>query len=412
MDRRDFLKTNAVAAVALLGAGKIPSVQAKENKISTRTLNEKNVSLLGFGCMRLPMKNGEIDTELTADLFDYAIRHGVNYFDTAWPYLGGKSETVVGEILKKYPRDSFYLADKCPTWLIESESDVERIFNEQLKKCQTGYFDYYLIHALDASRWETAKKYNIYETLAKLKEQGKIKNIGFSFHDTPDVLEEIINAHPWDFCQLQINYIDWTLQDAKRQYELAADKNIPVVVMEPLRGGNLATLSPQAVNILKQADKDASPAAWGLRYVASLPNVLTVLSGMNVMAHLKENVAALTDFKPLNDSERAVLDKARGVYMGEGLIPCTECRYCKDCPLGINIAGFFAAFNAHAVAKEKRKAHTFLNQWKFAKSQGETPDKCISCGLCEQHCPQHIEIREKLKEVQALYEKLSKDKTV
>ena len=199
MDRRDFLKTNAVAAVALLGAGKIPSVQAKENKISTRTLNEKNVSLLGFGCMRLPMKNGEIDTELTADLFDYAIRRGVNYFDTAWPYLGGKSETVVGEILKKYPRDSFYLADKCPTWLIESESDVERIFNEQLKKCQTDYFDYYLIHALDASRWETAKKYNIYETLAKLKEQGKIKNIGFSFHDTPDVLEEIINAHPWDF---------------------------------------------------------------------------------------------------------------------------------------------------------------------------------------------------------------------
>lgn len=192
MDRREFLKTNATLAAAAAVIGTLPSLPAaaQERNVTTRNHNQKQISLLGFGCMRLPMKNGEVDMELTGELFDYAVRHGVNYFDTAWPYLGGKSETATGALLKKYPRDSFYLADKCPTWLIESPDDVDRIFDEQLKKCQTDYFDYYLVHSLDEARYANAVKHDVYGRLLKKKEEGKIKNLGFSFHDTPDVLEK------------------------------------------------------------------------------------------------------------------------------------------------------------------------------------------------------------------------------
>ncbi|MBQ8347226.1 MAG: aldo/keto reductase [Alphaproteobacteria bacterium] len=357
--------------------------------------------------MRLPMKNGEVDMELTGELFDYAVRHGVNYFDTAWPYLGGKSETATGALLKKYPRDSFYLADKCPTWLIESPDDVDRIFDEQLKKCQTDYFDYYLVHSLDEARYANAVKHDVYGRLLKKKEEGKIKNLGFSFHDTPDVLEKILNNHKWDFVQLQINYVDWTLQNAKRQYELAVQHDLPVIVMEPLRGGNLAVLNENAVKVLKTADPNATAAAWGLRYVASLPNVLTVLSGMNVMDHLKDNISALTDFRPLTDKERETLERARQIYMSAGAIPCTGCDYCKDCPMGIPISAMFAAYNTYKTTDEGRKNLVFTRNYKLATPTGNTPDKCIECGLCEQHCPQHLPIREKLKEIAALYKETS-----
>lgn len=409
MNRREFLKTNATLAAAAAVIGTLPSLPAaaQERNVTTRNHNQKQISLLGFGCMRLPMKNGEVDMELTGELFDYAVRHGVNYFDTAWPYLGGKSETATGALLKKYPRDSFYLADKCPTWLIESPDDVDRIFDEQLKKCQTDYFDYYLVHSLDEARYANAVKHDVYGRLLKKKEEGKIKNLGFSFHDTPDVLEKILNNHKWDFVQLQINYVDWTLQNAKRQYELAVQHNLPVIVMEPLRGGNLAVLNENAVKVLKTADPNATAAAWGLRYVASLPNVLTVLSGMNVMDHLKDNINALTDFRPLTDKERETLERARQIYMSAGAIPCTGCDYCKDCPMGIPISAMFAAYNTYKTTDEGRKGLVFTRNYKLATPTGNTPDKCIECGLCEQHCPQHLPIREKLKEIAALYKETS-----
>ena len=408
MDRREFLKTNAKLAAAAAIAGALPSLpaSAQEQKVSTRDHNKKPVSLLGFGCMRLPMKDGEVDMELTEQLFDYAIRHGVNYFDTAWPYLGGKSETATGTLLKKYPRESFFLADKCPTWLIESPEDVDRIFDQQLEKCQVDYFDYYLVHALDEARYANAVKHDIYGKLLKKKEEGKIKNIGFSFHDTPDVLEKILSNHKWDFVQLQINYVDWSLQNAKRQHELAIKYRLPIVVMEPLRGGNLAVLNENAVKVLKTTDPNASAASWALRYVASLPNVLTILSGMNVMDHVKDNVNALTNFRPLTDKERETLERARQIYMSAGAIPCTGCDYCKECPMGIPISAMFAAYNTYKTTDKDRQNHVFMRNYKLATPTGNTPDKCIECGLCEQHCPQHLPIREKLKEIAALYKEI------
>ncbi len=409
MDRREFLKTNAAIAAAAAVMGTLPSLQAiaQEHNVTTRNHNQKSVSLLGFGCMRLPMKDGGVDMELTGQLFDYAIRHGVNYFDTAWPYLGGKSETAVGALLKKYPRESFYLADKCPTWLIESPEDVDRIFDKQLKKCQVDYFDYYLVHSLDATRYADARKHNVYEKLLKKKEAGQIKNLGFSFHDTPDVLEQIIKDYKWDFVQLQINYIDWKLQNAQKQYELAEQNNLPVVVMEPLRGGNLAVLNENAVKTLKTADPDASAASWGLRYVASLPNVLTVLSGMNALDHVKDNVMTLSNFRPLTDKERETLERARQIYLSAGAIACTGCDYCKDCPMGIPISALFATYNTYKTTEEKRRNNTFLRGFKLATPTGITPDQCIKCGLCEQICPQHLPVRDKLKEIADLYRQIS-----
>ena len=256
---------------------------------------------------------------------------------------------------------------------------------------------------MDEARYANALKHDVYGRLAKKKEEGKIKNLGFSFHDTPDVLEKILNNHKWDFVQLQINYVDWTLQNAKRQYELAVQHNLPVIVMEPLRGGNLAILNENAVKVLKTADPDVSAASWGLRYVASLPNVLTVLSGMNVMDHLKDNISALTDFRPLTDKERETLERARQIYMSAGAIPCTGCDYCKDCPMGIPISAMFAAYNTYKITDKDRRNLVFARNYKLAAPAGNTPDKCIECGLCEQHCPQHLPIREKLKEIAALY---------
>ena len=410
MDRREFLKTNAKIAAAAAIAGTLQSfpATAQEQKVSTREHNKKPVSLLGFGCMRLPMKNGDVDMELTGSFFDYAIRHGVNYFDTAWPYLGGKSETATGTLLKKYPRESFYLADKCPTWLIESPQDVDRIFDQQLKKCQVEYFDYYLVHALDQGRYENALKQNIHANLLKKKEEGKIKNLGFSFHDTPDVLEKILNNHQWDFVQLQINYVDWSLQDAERQYNLAVQHNLPVIVMEPLRGGNLAVLNENAIKVLKTANPNASAASWGLRYVASLPNVLTVLSGMNVMDHLKDNVSSLTGFRPLTSKEQETLERARQIYMSAGAIPCTGCDYCKDCPMGIRIPSLFAAYNTYKTTDDSKKKDAFNRYYNLATRNNSTPDQCVQCGLCEQHCPQHLPIREKLKEIVALNKEINR----
>ena len=365
---------------------------------------KEKVSLLGFGCMRLPRlypDKPEIDTELGQRMVDYAYSHGVNYFDTAYPYHEGLSEPFIGAALSKYPRESYNLVTKLPTWLINGEADIEHYFNEQLQKCGVDYFDFYLVHSLNAERFETVQKLHIFENLCELKAKGKIRHIGFSFHDKPDVLERILAAHDWEFAQIQLNYLDWELQDARRQYELIEQKGIQCTIMEPVRGGMLATLTPEAVDCFQQANPNVSTASWAIRYAASLPNVLTVLSGMTNFDHVTDNVATMEAFRPLSQQEREVIDHALAAYRKAVTIPCTGCRYCMDCPAGVSIPEAFAAYNRYATSKSR----SMFEELYHALDAGQRADNCVACGTCLSKCPQHIDIPKHMKEIEALAEK-------
>ncbi|MCL2493049.1 MAG: aldo/keto reductase, partial [Clostridiales bacterium] len=285
-----------------------------------RNFNGRDISLLGFGLMRLPRKPGnpsDIDLEASSKLVDFAIANGINYFDTAYTYDG--SEAFAGCALSNYSRDTYCLATKCPPWKIKNTDDFERIFAEQLARCRTGYFDFYLVHnmAQESRRaagneeyFESFVRLGMHEMLKRKKAEGKIRNIGFSFHGTADLLLRLVDRYEWDFSQVQVNYIDWITTDAKRQYEILTEHNIPVVVMEPLRGGTMATLSEDAAALLKKARPGASLASWGIRYAASLPNVVTVLSGMNEMGQRKDNIATMDGFQPVTEAEKEVLYEA------------------------------------------------------------------------------------------------------
>lgn len=365
------------------------------------------VSLLGLGCMRLPLVEGsttEIDYEKAQEIVDYAYSNGINYFDTAYPYHGGQSEKFIGHALKKYPRESFNLVSKLPVWLIKEEADLEKYFNEQLANCQTEYFDFYLCHAIDASRFQTIKDFNIFDFLMKKKEEGKIRHVGFSFHDKPEVLAEIADAYPWDFAQIQLNYLDWELYKSKEQYEILAEREIPCIIMEPVRGGTLANPCEESNEIFKAARPDMSVASWAIRYAATFPNVLTVLSGMSNMEQIKDNVATMTNFEPLTEEDQKVVQAALEAYKKNNTIPCTACRYCMDCPAGVDIPEVFKIYNDFAVSKFKpvfKSDYNSLND--SAKSHN-----CISCGACVTQCPQGINIPEKMSEIADLIESINK----
>ncbi|SBV90549.1 Oxidoreductase, aldo/keto reductase family [uncultured delta proteobacterium] len=351
----------------------------------------KEVSLLGFGCMRLPLlepPKQDIDYPLAEAMIDKAVAMGVNYFDTAWAYHDEKSEAFIGHALRKYPRESVYLANKLPIWLVQSPEDVDRLFLEQLDRCQVSYFDFYLIHALDNERYGIHERHGVYEALRRKKEQGCIKHLGFSFHATAGLLETIVTDHQWDFVQIQLNYVDWDMCDAKSLYGILAERNIPVVVMEPVRGGALATLNDKAVDILKTADPEASTASWAIRYAASLPNVMTVLSGMSTMEQVEDNLKTMADFHPLAASEYAVIEKAAAAYRESGAIPCTACRYCMDCPSGVDIPRVFAVYNHYCVNKRWIQ---FNNNYK-ALQEEEQAHNCVACNVCVEQCPQKIDI--------------------
>ncbi|MGI6004424.1 MAG: aldo/keto reductase [Christensenellales bacterium] len=357
------------------------------------------ISLLGFGCMRLPRvgTTQKIDRTEAQKMIDYAYDHGVNYFDTAWPYHAGDSELFIGEALKKYPRDSFHLASKLPLWELREPSDVKRIFEKQLEKCQVDYFDFYLEHNINTEFQSLSEKADAHAQLAALKKEGKIRHHGFSFHDTADFLEQIVDQYDYDFAQIQLNYLDWDQQDAQRKYEILTQRGIPVIIMEPVRGGTLATLRPESVEIFKKADPDASVASWAIRFAASLPNVLTVLSGMSTMEQVVDNVATMTNFRPLSQADHGTVTAAVTAYRATGAIPCTACRYCMDCPSGVDIPKVFAYYNNYKV---KGKKASFLDEYELL-GDGAQAHQCIACNQCTEHCPQFIDIPKWMQEISA-----------
>ncbi|MDR1944178.1 MAG: aldo/keto reductase [Synergistaceae bacterium] len=356
----------------------------------------ESVSLLGFGCMRLPLadeSNGVIDGPLAKKMVDRAISMGVDYFDTAYPYHEGKSEAFIGEALKGYPRESFKLADKLPTWLVENSRDVPRLFEEQLERCQVGYFDYYLVHSLNAERVKIVEANDVYGQLKEFQAQGRIKRLGFSFHDRPEVLAEIVQKHEWDFAQIQFNYVDWEQQDAKSEYLTLKNAGVPIVVMEPVRGGGLADLRGEAAGILRNADPDASQASWAIRYAASFPETLTVLSGMSDMAQLDDNLRTMSDFRPISPYEYEVILDAVAAYKLASVIPCTSCRYCMDCPSGADIPKVIAIYNNYRRSNEGASRRKMLFELEYGiLGEQKQAGRCVNCGACVSHCPQGIDI--------------------
>ena len=367
-----------------------------------------DVSLLGFGCMRFPVAaDGKIDRPLAEKMLDKAIASGVNYIDTAYPYHDGESELFVGEALKKYPRDSFYLATKLPVWFVNTIEDVDKYFNEQLEKLQTDHFDFYLMHAMNKDSWEKQEKLGTVKRLEELKAEGKIRFLGFSFHDDYDTFEKIISYRDWDFCQIQFNYMDIDEQAGMKGYKLAEEKGIPLTIMEPIKGGSLASFSQDIMDVFESVRPGKSAASFALRYVATLPNILTVLSGMSSMEQVEDNLATFNDFVPMEEKEYQAIDKIKEIMNSRIQNGCTGCRYCMPCPFGLDIPGNFSVWNRYHVYQNYGMVKW---QWEGMKKDNKTAEFCKECGKCEKACPQHLSIREDLKKVKADMEKAEAEK--
>ena len=372
-------------------------------------LQEFKEKKLGFGCMRLPVLDGnmdQIDDARFCEMIDSFLEQGFTYFDTAYPYHSQKSEGAVRRCLvERYPRESFYLADKMPLWLVKETADYARIFKEQLERCGVEYFDFYLLHAMDKESFDETEAKGGYPFVQKMKEEGKIRHIGFSFHDTAVVLDEILTKHPeMEFVQLQINYYDWESESvqSRKCYEVAVKHKKPVIVMEPVKGGTLANLAPEAAGFLDEMNSKASYASYAIRYAASLENVFMVLSGMSNMEQLQDNTSYMKEFEPLTESEQEGIQKVVEALSKLPTIPCTKCRYCVDgCPKKINIPGLFQAYNNIIQFGDNEVSRR--NYTQAIKDHGMASE-CIGCGKCETSCPQHLEIRKLLKDVTKVFE--------
>ena len=361
-----------------------------------RKFKDQDISMLGFGLMRLPVKEDKrVDEELTAKMVDYAIEHGVNYFDTAVPYHNGESETVIGRILKNYPRDSFFLADKFPGHAIAESYDPAGMFEKQLKKCQVEYFDFYLLHNVYENSLKIYEdpQWGIIDYFVEQKKQGRIKHLGFSSHADLPVLKEILDkyADMMDFCQLQLNYFDWTVQKGKEKVELVKKYGLPIIVMEPVRGGKLAKLPNEYMDELKKGRPESSAASYALRWFHDLDeDVFLVLSGMSDMDQMKDNIATFEKCDPLTSEEARIVNEAAESMKSE--VPCTACRYCTaNCPMELDIPDLLFKYN------QIRADSGFTIKMQLdAYPEDKLPSACIGCGACMEMCPQKIQIPDEL----------------
>ena len=413
MDRRDFLKS-ALALAALAPLAKLHAKAGADGDKSSDVVSEPGVTrrryketamtlpLLGFGCMRLPRLSPdkpEIDFDTAAKMIDMAMKAGCNYFDTAYMYHNGLSERFLGEALKKYPRDSYYLTDKMPVWFAKTPGDIEKIFNEQLKRCQTEYFDFYLLHSLDENHWSEAQKLRACEFLDRMKKEGKITYLGFSNHASPETLRRFADAHKWDFAQIQMNYLDWEFSTSEEEYNILTERNIPVVVMESVRGGRLSNLTPELNAKLEAAQPGRSVSSWAFRWLMRHENVMVMLSGMSTMEQVEDNLKTFESDCALSDEQCAFLKEVAHEFKKSLTVPCTACRYCTDdCPQQLDIPGLLRVYNDYKYDGWWHKG--MLKDF----AEDKLPSNCLGCGTCTGHCPQGIDIPSYMKKLANLQE--------
>ena len=446
MDRRDFLKTAGAGALAV-GTTSLTGCSFSSDKrgevsgdasmqMRTSPKNGEKVSLLGYGCMRWPMKKGEdgkdhIDQEAVNEMVDYAYRNGVNYYDTSPAYLQGQSEEAAGIALSRYPRESYYIATKLSNFNNFSREAGLKMYRDSQKALRTDYFDYYLLHAIGTSGFEGFEERYInnglLDFLLEEREAGRIRNLGFSFHGRKEVFDRFMELHEkyhWDFVQIEMNYVDWKHAkvpenvNADYLYEELAKRNIPATIMEPLLGGRLAKLPDAIAEKMKEREPQMSIASWAFRFCGSYPNILTVLSGMSSMDPLIENVETFSHFKPLNDEEKAFLMEMANLMEDYPTVPCNACSYCMPCPYGIDIPTIFRHYNDHVnsgeIAQSCEQDHFQRLKRRYLVSYDRTvetvrqADHCIGCGQCRPKCPQSIDIPKALRHIDRYVEKLKR----
>ena len=447
MERRDFIKISSAGALAL-GAAAVgctpkktaaPAEEGPEEMVYRENpVNGDKVSLLGFGCMRWPMveKDGKrvIDQEAVNEMVDYALEHGINYFDTSPAYLMGQSEMAAGIALSRHPRDSYYIATKLSNFNNQTPEASIQMYRDSFEQLKTDYFDYYLLHAIGSGGVEAFRQRYVQngmmEFLTKEREAGRIRNLGFSFHGSPSEFDSLIGLHDsgeyhWDFVQIEMNFVDWNHADGKRNanasylYEELDKRGIPIVIMEPLLGGRLANVPDAIATQMKEREPDKSVASWAFRFCGTHPRVLCTLSGMTNMDPLLDNVKTFTHFKPLTDEELDFLERMATQMMEYPTVNCTDCKYCMPCPWGIDIPGIFKHYNTSVTegrypqTKEQKDyqklKRAYLVSYNRAIPTLRQAEHCIHCGECLSHCPQSIPIPRELQRINRYIEKLKQD---